>query len=82
LEAAALGGARHEFVVSNVRHQDALRRAREGLQAAVAGLEDRLPLDLVSFDVRAAVQALGEITGANVDDELLDRIFRDFCIGK
>ena len=39
-------------------------------------------LDLVSFDVRAAVVALGEITGANVDDELLDRIFRDFCIGK
>jgi len=36
----------------------------------------------VSFDVREAAAALGEITGASVDDELLDRIFRDFCIGK
>jgi tRNA modification GTPase len=82
LERAALGGARHDFVVGNVRHQDALRRSASSLQAALAGLKVRTPLDLVSFDVRAAVHALGEITGAQVDDELLDRIFRDFCIGK
>jgi tRNA modification GTPase len=79
---AALGGEQHEFVVGNLRHQDALRRARTALQAACEGIEDGTPLDLVSFDVRAAAGALGEITGANVDDELLDRIFRDFCIGK
>ena len=82
LEAAALGETRHEFVVGNVRHQEALRRAAEALQAALQGMEDGTPLDLVSFDVREAVRALGEITGHNVDDELLDRIFRDFCIGK
>lgn len=82
LELAALGGARHEFVVGNVRHQDALRRTARGLRAAMQGFEDGVPLDLVSFDVRAAAQALGEISGATVDDELLDRIFRDFCIGK
>jgi tRNA modification GTPase len=82
LEQAALGGERHEFVVGNIRHQDALRRADKALQEALGGLRDGTPLDLVSFDVRAATQALGEISGANVDDELLDRIFRDFCIGK
>lgn len=82
LERAALGGARHEFVVGNVRHQDALRRAAAGLGAALHGLAEDVPLDLISFDVRAATQALGEITGVDVDDELLDRIFRDFCIGK
>jgi tRNA modification GTPase len=79
---AALGGERHDFVVGNVRHQEALRRARTALQAACDGIEDGTPLDLVSFDVREAAGALGEITGASVDDELLDRIFRDFCIGK
>lgn len=82
LEETVLGGARHEFVVGNVRHQDALRRAGESLQAAIDGLRTGTPLDLVSFDVRAAARSLGEITGSNVDDELLDRIFRDFCIGK
>ncbi len=82
LGAAALGGERHDFVVGNVRHQDALRRARSSLRTARAGTENGTPLDLVSLDVRSAAMALGEITGANVDDELLDRIFRDFCIGK
>ena len=82
LEGSVLGERRHEFVVGNVRHQDALRRSASALRAALDGLSDGTPLDLVSFDVRAAAQALGEITGADVDDELLDRIFRDFCIGK
>jgi tRNA modification GTPase len=82
LESTALGGARHEFVVGNVRHQEALRRASTALRFALDGLEQGTPLDLVSFDVRAAAQALDEITGHDVDDELLDRIFRDFCIGK
>jgi len=59
-----------------------LQTARAALDAACAGIANDTPLDLVSFDVRAAAHALGEITGANVDDELLDRIFRDFCIGK
>jgi len=82
LEEAALGNARPEFVVGNVRHQDALRRSAAALRDALRGLSDGTPLDLVSFDVRAAAQAIGEICGANVDDEVLDRIFRDFCIGK
>lgn len=79
---AALGGERHEFVVGNVRHQAALLQARSALEAACIGIADGTPLDLVSLDVRAAAGALGEITGESVDDELLDRIFRDFCIGK
>jgi tRNA modification GTPase len=82
LEEAALGGPRGEYVVGNVRHQDALRRSAAALRCALEGLGAGTPLDLVSFDVRAATSALGEITGASVDDELLDRIFRDFCIGK
>ncbi len=79
---AVLGSSRHEFVAGNVRHGDALRRAKSALDAAFTGLRDGTPLDLVSFDVREAAAALGEITGVGVDDELLDRIFRDFCIGK
>jgi tRNA modification GTPase len=82
IEDAALGGTRHEHVVGNVRHSDALRRAAGALRTALAGHLERTPLDLVSFDVRVAAEALGEITGACVDDELLDRIFRDFCVGK
>jgi len=82
LEHAAVGKRRHEFLVGNVRHQDALRRASTALREAGQSLHAGTPLDLVSLDVRAAVAALGEISGAQMDAELLDRIFQDFCIGK
>jgi tRNA modification GTPase len=82
LALAALGGARQEHVAGNARHGDALRRAGDALRAAMDGYDHGTPLDLIALDVRAAAAALGEIGGANVDDELLDRIFREFCIGK
>jgi tRNA modification GTPase len=80
----ALGGELHaaDVAVSNARHQDALRRAGEHLRAAQQTLGDKLPLDFVSIDLRAALAALGEITGETATDDLLDRIFAEFCIGK
>jgi tRNA modification GTPase len=80
----ALGGELHpaDAAVSSARHQDALRRAGEHLRAAQQTLGDKLPLDFVSIDLRAALAALGEITGETATDDLLDRIFAEFCIGK
>ncbi len=83
---ALLGGAPlaagEARLVSSPRHRDALRRAEELLQAAVAGWEAGHPADLIGGDVRAALNALGEITGETVGDDLLDVIFSRFCIGK
>lgn len=80
----ALGGDFHpaDVVVSSARHQDALRRAGEHLRAAQQTICDKLPLDFVSIDLRGALAALGEITGETATDDLLDRIFAEFCIGK
>jgi tRNA modification GTPase len=80
----ALGGELHpgDAVVSSARHQDALRRAGEHLRAAQQTLDNGLPLDFVSIDLRAALSSLGEITGETATDDLLDRIFAEFCIGK
>ncbi len=69
-------------LVSNPRHKALLERALEHVRAAVAGQQADLPPDLVSIDVRAAVEALGEITGETVTEDLLDTIFSNFCIGK
>ena len=69
-------------LVSSLRHQDALRRAEEHLRAALATLAAALPLDFVSIDLRAALEALGEITGETATAGLLDAIFAEFCIGK
>jgi tRNA modification GTPase len=73
---------RDSVLVTSARHQDALRRAAQHLQASLATLEQGLPLDFVSIDLRAAFDALGEVTGEAVSEDLLDRIFSEFCIGK
>ena len=68
--------------VTNVRHRDALRRAGESLGQALESVQWGAAGELVSIDVRAAADALGEITGAITTDEVLGRIFSEFCIGK
>ncbi len=69
-------------LVTSARHQEALRLAAEHLQASIVSLDRGLPLDFVSIDLRAAYDALGEITGETASDDLLDKIFSEFCIGK
>ena len=74
--------AAESVMVTNVRHRDALRRAGESLGQALESVQCGMAGDLVSSDVRAAAEALGEITGAITTDEILGRIFSEFCIGK
>ncbi|HOY57155.1 MAG TPA: tRNA uridine-5-carboxymethylaminomethyl(34) synthesis GTPase MnmE [Verrucomicrobiota bacterium] len=69
-------------VIINARHQDALRRAREGAMRSRDALRQDLPLDVVALDLRIAVNAVGEIVGATATDDLLDVVFSQFCIGK
>ena len=69
-------------LVTSARHQEALRLAAEHLRASLVPLDRGLPLDFVSIDLRAAYDALGEITGETASDDLLDKIFSEFCIGK
>ena len=74
--------ASNEPIASNPRHRDVFRRALGHVQEAEEALSQGLPTDLVSIDVFEAVSALGEITGETASEDLLDRIFGDFCIGK
>lgn len=64
------------------RHRAALDRALRSLEEALKAWEESLPLDLVSIDLYAAWQALGEITGETAREDLLDRVFSEFCLGK
>lgn len=69
-------------LVTNPRHQDALRRSAESLHAAIASQEQGLPPDFVAGELTAALNALGEIIGATITEDLLDTIFSQFCLGK
>ena len=69
-------------VMINSRHQDALRRAREGAALALAAFQADVSLEFVALDLHVATNAVGEIVGKTATEDLLDSIFRQFCIGK
>ncbi|MCL6557309.1 MAG: tRNA uridine-5-carboxymethylaminomethyl(34) synthesis GTPase MnmE [Firmicutes bacterium] len=85
IEQMVLGGqavASELPLVSHVRHKQVLARCHEHLQEVQRALCAGENLDLVAIDLRAAWEVLGEITGTTVAEDIVDRIFRDFCIGK
>ena len=69
-------------LVTNLRHFEALSRAREALDHARSGLVLGTPSDLLAEDLRAAIRELGSIFGEIAPDEILNGIFANFCIGK
>jgi tRNA modification GTPase len=66
----------------NQRQAAALTRAKTALEQVQATIAQQLPLDFWTIDLRSCIQALGEITGEEVTESVLDRIFSQFCIGK
>jgi tRNA modification GTPase len=80
-----LGGKLHAAnsdLAINQRQAAALIRAQTALQQVLSTVRDRLPLDFWTIDLRDAIGALGEVTGEEVTESVLDRIFSRFCIGK
>lgn len=69
-------------LVTNMRHYEALLHASDSLNSLKAGLENDIPTDLISQDLRQALYYLGSITGEITTDEMLGNIFSRFCIGK
>ncbi len=69
-------------IAINQRQSAALIRARTALEQVLVTVEGKLPFDFWTIDLRAAIQALGEVTGEEVTESVLDRIFSRFCIGK
>ena len=69
-------------LVTRLRHKASLEQAHRSLEEAMRSLERKESGECVALDIRAALDALGEITGAVSTEDILDRIFQDFCIGK
>ncbi|RZM75690.1 tRNA uridine-5-carboxymethylaminomethyl(34) synthesis GTPase MnmE [Leptolyngbya iicbica] len=69
-------------ITINQRQAAALTRARAALEQVQTTIADQLPLDFWTIDLRAAVHALGEVTGEEITESMLDEIFSRFCIGK
>ena len=72
-----------DIIVTNIRHYDALIRANQHLQRVIDGLQMQLSGDLLSEDLRQALDTLAEITGGQITpNEVLGNIFKHFCVGK
>jgi tRNA modification GTPase len=72
----------HGILISNIRHIKALEEAQKNLQGSCRLMNEKIPLEFISEEIKAAVNQLDAITGLNIDEDLLDRIFSEFCIGK
>ena len=71
-----------DVIVSNIRHYEALIRAKEAIQRVMDGLKAGISGEFLSQDIRDCIYHLGEITGQITNDEILGNIFSKFCIGK
>ncbi|NLN14587.1 MAG: tRNA uridine-5-carboxymethylaminomethyl(34) synthesis GTPase MnmE [Tissierellia bacterium] len=69
-------------VVTNIRHKNQLEKALRNMESALEDIRANIPLDCIEVDLRDCWDNLGEISGDTISEDILDRIFNEFCIGK
>ena len=70
------------LIVANIRHKNALIQIRDNLSNAMKGMEEGTPFEFIAFEIRSALEILGELVGETTSEEILNLIFDQFCIGK
>jgi len=68
--------------VTNARHIALLKKALESVEDVLKGIDQKMPIDMIQIDMTKTWETLGEIIGESVQDELLDQLFSQFCLGK
>ncbi len=71
-----------EGLITSLNQAQRLTAGRQYLREAIHGLEQGFTPDMVSLDITAAAGAVGEVTGKTVTDQMIDQIFKNFCVGK
>lgn len=72
----------NELIITNERHRNLLNKSKEYLEVAKKEIEDNEPIDIVSIVIKNATKSLGEIIGADVNQDIVNKIFEKFCLGK
>lgn len=72
----------NELIITNERHRDLLKRAKDFLNEARNQIENNEPIDIVSIVIKSASKCLGEIIGSDVNQDIINKIFEKFCLGK
>ncbi len=71
-----------DVILLTARHKECLLRAKESLSRGLQSIKIKQPVDLLTIDLRDAAAALGEVTGKAVTEQVLDKVFGEFCVGK
>jgi len=71
-----------DTVITNLRHKNQLEKALENINSALNDIRNYIPIDCIEVDLKNCWDNLGEISGETIDEDILDKIFSEFCIGK
>ena len=72
----------NEVIVTNTRHKNLINKSIESTNYALKSLQNNMPMDIVAIDIKSILENLGEITGENVSENIINEIFSKFCLGK
>lgn len=70
------------LIISNIRHKNILTQIKNNLFNAIKGLEEGISMEFIAFEIHSVLDAFGEMVGETTTEEVLNRIFEQFCIGK
>ncbi len=72
----------NEILITNERHKNQIKKAKENINQAIISIKNNMPIDISSIQIKQALEELGEITGKNVSEDIINEIFSKFCLGK
>lgn len=71
-----------DLIINNARHKNLLVKAKKSIDEVLKSIENNMTIDFIEIDLKDAMEQLGLIVGKSVSDDLMDKIFDEFCIGK
>ncbi len=72
----------NDILITNERHKNQISKAIKSIEDAIKTVDENLPVDIISIYIKQTLDDLGEITGTNVSDDVINEIFKKFCLGK
>ena len=70
------------IIITNIRHKNQIHKAIVNVDKSINSVNQNLPIDIISICIKEVLEDLGEITGDNVSEDIINKIFSKFCLGK